>query len=152
MPCGTETARTSRRIGSWKSWKRSGNARSTPSRSCPRGLRDIRGSSNPKNVWLGTSIATNADLYRIHDLVKAVPENLRFVSIEPIHEDLDFWFGKKGIGWIIIGAETGNRKGKIVSEKLWIQRIIDNGRVESIPVFVKENARWPEDIYEFPRT
>lgn len=106
--------------------------------------------SYPANVWLGTSIATNSDLYRIHDLTQAAHKNLKFVSIEPIHERIIFWFSKRFIDWIIVGAETGNKKGKIIPESDWIRRIMDNGKEESIPVFIKDNVRWPEKIGQFP--
>ncbi len=67
----------------------------------------------PENVWLGTSIATSADCYRVNDLRDLNLHNIRFVSIEPIHEHIDFWFSRKALDWIILGAETGHRKGKI---------------------------------------
>lgn len=107
--------------------------------------------SYPENVWLGTSVATNADLYRIHDLSRVVPHNIRFVSIEPIHEKLDFWFTGKAVDWIIIGAETGHRKGRIVPEPEWISSLVENGKAENIPVFIKDNVKYScEVIRDFP--
>ena len=105
--------------------------------------------SYPSNVWLGTSISTNADRHWVTDLCNASPNNLRFVSVEPLHEELDFQFSRT-ISWIIIGAETGNRKGKIVPERKWVQEIINNGRKNGIPVFIKDNVNWHETIREFP--
>lgn len=87
--------------------------------------------SYPENVWLGTSIAANADLHRIHELIHACPNNLKFVSIEPIHERIDHHFSE--IDWIIIGAETGHRKGKIIPAKKWITEIIKTAGVANIP-------------------
>ena len=43
--------------------------------------------------------------------------------------------------WVIIGAETGNRKGKVIPEKAWIDAIVDTCRNAQIPVFMKESLR-----------
>ena len=105
----------------------------------------------PENVWLGTSIATSADCHRVIDLRDLKLPNLKFVSIEPIHERIDFWFSKKAIGWIILGGETGHRKGKIRPQREWIAPIIEDARAEGIPLFIKDNAGWPEKIRDFPQ-
>jgi protein gp37 len=101
-----------------------------------------------KNVWLGTSITKTKDCHRVDDLKKNNPNNTKFVSIEPLHEQIDYWIS--GVGWIIIGAETGNRKGKIIPEKKWIDLLIKNARAENIPIFLKDNLGWHEQIREFP--
>jgi protein gp37 len=103
--------------------------------------------SFPQNVWLGTSITDNSDTYRIHDLDKAAGSNLQFVSIEPIHQRINFWFSK--IDWVIVGAETRNA-GRIIPEEGWIHEIINNCKAENIPLFIKDNVGWPEKIQEFP--
>ena len=106
----------------------------------------------PSNAWLGTSVTTSADCHRIDTLVDLKNANVKFVSIEPIHGKIDFWFPKEGIDWIIIGAETGNRKGKIKPLNEWITLIIENARTEGIPLFLKGNLHWPETIQEYPGT
>jgi protein gp37 len=104
----------------------------------------------PHNIWLGTSITTTADCHRVHTLANLASPNIKFVSIEPIHEKIDFWFLKEAIDWIIVGAETGNRKEKIKPEGEWITAIIENARREGIPLFLKESLQWPETIQEYP--
>jgi len=106
----------------------------------------------PSNVWLGTSIATSEDCHRVHTLANLKNSNIKFVSIEPIHKHINFWFSKEIIDWIIIGAETGNRKGKIKPEGEWITAIVENARAEEIPLFLKGNLLWPETIQEYPGT
>ncbi len=106
----------------------------------------------PPNVWLGTSIATTADCHRVQTLTNLQSPNIKFVSIEPIHEKIDFWFSKDQIDWLIIGAETGNRKGKIKPQGEWITSVIQNARAEGIPLFLKGNLHWPEEIQEYPNT
>jgi protein gp37 len=104
----------------------------------------------PKNAWLGTSVATTADCHRIQQLHSQKLPNICFVSIEPIHEHLNFWFSKKEVDWIILGAETGHRKTRIIPDKEWIASIISNCQSEGIPLFIKNNAGWPEQIRKFP--
>jgi protein gp37 len=106
----------------------------------------------PSNVWLGTSIATTADCHRVQTLANLRNPNIKFISIEPIHEKIDFWFSKSAIDWLIVGAETGNRKGKIKLENEWITAIIENARAEGIPLFLKGNLHWPVTIQEYPET
>jgi protein gp37 len=104
----------------------------------------------PPNVWLGTSIATTSDCHRVRYLAGLKNGNIKFVSVEPIHEKIEFWFSKKQIDWIIIGAETGNKKGKVKAEVEWINSIIKNVRAEGIPLFIKDNVHWHETIRQFP--
>lgn len=104
----------------------------------------------PPNAWLGTSIAKTADCHRITELASLANRNLKFVSVEPIHERIDFQFKNGVVDWIIIGAETGNRIGKIIAKKEWVEAILKNAREEEIPVFIKNNLCWPIEIKEFP--
>lgn len=104
----------------------------------------------PDNVWLGTSVTTNKDLHRVGQLLKAAPGHLKFVSVEPIHERISSHF--IGLDWIIVGAETGHRKGRIVPEREWIRSIIRNAGEDGIPVFIKHNVGWHKRIREFPST
>ena len=67
-------------------------------------------------------------------MCRASPGNLRFVSVEPLHEELNIRFSRS-IDWIILGAETGSRKGKIVPERKWVQQIIVNARKNKTPIF-----------------
>jgi len=106
----------------------------------------------PENVWLGTSVSGESDNYRIYGLYDNTDKkkNIRFVSAEPLHGSLRTPLEKNELDWVIIGAETGNRKGKIVPRAEWVEDIIDNCRAEKIPIFIKENVGWPKKIQEFP--
>jgi len=78
-----------------------------------------------------------------------------FISIEPLQDGntplkqiCDGWFN-----WVIIGAETGNRKDKIIPKRKWITDIVDACRAANIPVFLKNNLAdiWQEPlIQEYP--
>lgn len=112
----------------------------------PLGWRNLYASylSLPSNLWCGVSIATKGDYNRVHDLVAAIhgsgAEGRLFVSIEPLMgpmNDLDL----RGISWVIIGAETGNRKGKVAPELEWIEQIIAEADSHGIPVFMKDSLK-----------
>jgi len=60
-----------------------------------------------------------------------------FLSIEPINE-LIVLSGYKP-DWVILGAETGNRKQKAVPEKSWIESIVSYCQRNAILLFMKEN-------------
>lgn len=88
----------------------------------------------PKNAWIGYS--TTGTLYHRWD--PKHKNNVKFVSVEPIQEPMSGTLDR--LTWIIVGAETGNRKGKILPEKTWIQDILHQACPIGIPVFVKDNA------------
>lgn len=73
-----------------------------------------------------------------------VPVGIKsFASIEPIQNQLtrsEINMATK-TGWVIIGAETGNRKGKVVPDKNWILDIVEACRESYTPVFMKESLR-----------
>lgn len=77
-----------------------------------------------------------------------------FLSIEPILEDFGEFGADEWPEWVIIGAETGNRKGKIVPEKSWIDNLVRQCKERNIPVFMKESLRafYGDDLLrEFPK-
>lgn len=46
---------------------------------------------------------------------------------------------KSNIEWVIIGAETGNRKGKVTPKREWIDNIVAKCKEVNIPVFMKSS-------------
>lgn len=72
-----------------------------------------------------------------------------FVSIEPIQKDFSvqerfsMMPGKQQncIDWMIVGAETGNRKNKTIPKREWIEHLITTSEKTGIPLFMKESLR-----------
>jgi len=116
------------------------------------------------NVWLGTSVGSNKGLQRIYHLCK-VKSKVRFLSIEPLHEEVDLnevRSPKDGckipilnfsediypvdgfigpIHWVIVGGESGNDNGKYryrPCEIKWIEDIVKLCTLTKVPVFVKQ--------------
>ena len=76
-----------------------------------------------------------------------------FISIEPLLQGFDE-FHIKGLEWVIIGAETGTRKDKIIPKREWIASIVSQCRAATkIPIFMKPSLApiWGEPlIQEYP--
>jgi len=86
------------------------------------------------NVWLGSSIENRAALARL-DHLRATPAALRFLSLEPLLEDLGE-IDLTGIGWVIVGGESG--PGARPCDLAWIRSIVRQCREAQVPCFVKQ--------------
>lgn len=84
--------------------------------------------------YRGKAIHDAGDFY-----FPAHPSKNRFVSLEPLLYDIGKNIGSIGAEWVIIGAETGNRKGKVVPEKSWVENIVRYCDNNGIPVFMKDS-------------
>jgi len=76
-----------------------------------------------------------------------------FVSIEPILSVAHVDEPVKKVDWVIIGAESGNRKGKVIPKREWLENIVENCRATGTPVFMKSSLAkiWGEPlIQEYP--
>lgn len=111
------------------------------------------------NVWLGTSVGTQATAdERIPHLLRA-PAAVRFLSCEPLLEEvnlgrlvfhhpgrsqLDKWhdremLGRRDIDWVIIGGESG--KGARPCNLAWIRSLIEQCKAAGTKCFVKQLGR-----------
>ena len=77
----------------------------------------------PPEHWYGYSATEQDMLWHFKHANECPCVNL-FVSIEPILKPMNPGFcSHVPADWVIIGAETGNRKGKVTPEKKWIDEI-----------------------------
>lgn len=56
-------------------------------------------------------------------------------------------------GLVHLGAETGNRKDKVVPKREWIEGVVEQAKALGKPVFMKDSMKpiWGDDIItEFP--
>ena len=89
------------------------------------------------NFWFGSSLTKPDDEFAWFKDKKFH----WFVSIEPILEPfkaLDYFHLPE---WVIVGAETGNRKDKTIPKRGWIENIAEQCRAFGIPVFMKESLK-----------
>lgn len=90
-----------------------------------------------ENWWFGSTIDNRkAECFRCGNTWNT------FTSIEPLTEYLDMGIGSFGNDrWTIIGAETGNRKGKITPKREWVENIVEAAQITGVKVFMKESLR-----------
>lgn len=113
------------------------------------------------NMWYGVTITNMEQVLRAYETIGFLPGGANvFFSIEPLHEDISrhsIWDNmsvNRYMEWVIIGAETGSRIGKIIPRKRWIENIVIDCREAGIPVFMKSSLKdiWGEPlIQEFPK-
>ena len=111
------------------------------------------------NVWLGVSVENRKHgLLRIDNL-RRTQAAVRFLSIEPLLEDLGP-FCLDGIDWVIVGGESG--PGARAMKREWVVHVRDECRRRGIPFFFKQwggtvksrtGRELDGDVYDdFPRT
>ena len=96
----------------------------------------------PKNIWLGVTVENiKQGLPRI-EVLKEIDAEIRFLSIEPLLEDL----GKvnfQGIHWAIVGGESGAKARPMKKE--WVLNIKEQFNKQKIAFFFKQWGTWGED-------
>ena len=87
------------------------------------------------NMMFGVSVCTKNDLHRVDDLKHTKNIMHRFVSFEPLLEDIEIEPSMlDGIEWVIAGAQTGDDAGPCRQE--WLEKIVDAANKKGIPVFM----------------
>lgn len=95
----------------------------------------LRFVSNDSNIWWGVSVENRKHgLPRLEHLCSA-PARVRFLSIEPLIEDLGT-FSLKGISWVIVGGESG--PGARPMSRAWVLAIRDQCQRFKVPFFFKQ--------------
>lgn len=90
-----------------------------------------------ENFWYGSTIMRKGESF----FNRSIHWNA-FVSIEPLLEPLDVGIGSFGCAeWVIVGAETGNRKGKIAPKREWVENIVEAAQITGMKVFMKDSLR-----------
>lgn len=88
----------------------------------------------PENVWMGVSIENRRWVIRA-DYLRRVPAKVRFVSAEPLLGPLDR-LDLTGIGWLIVGGESGPRHRRI--DPAWVRALRRQCKREGVDFFFKQ--------------
>lgn len=91
------------------------------------------------NVWLGVSVEDQANKDRI-DILRQTPAAIRFLSIEPLLEDIGE-LDLTGIHWVIVGGESG--PGERPLDVSWVRSVRDQCKAAKVPLFVKQLGARP---------
>lgn len=101
------------------------------------------------NYWYGTTITNSSDKQYLNGTYNT------FLAIEPILERIDIaeiCLNNKP-KWVIIGAETGNRKGRVIPDQEWIIEIVNYCKENNIPLFMESSLKGimqNDFVQEFP--
>jgi protein gp37 len=87
------------------------------------------------HVWLGVSVEDRRHGVPRIEALRSTPAAVRFLSIEPLLEDLGE-LDLTAIDWVIVGGESGPRARPMREE--WVLSIRDRCRRARIPFFFKQ--------------
>lgn len=91
-----------------------------------------------ENMWYGFSYTNNES----DGWASKYGDKNNFVSVEPLLEDLQLFDENilcRAAKWVIIGAETGRSKTKVIPKIEWIDKILRHCDKFRIPVFMKNS-------------
>jgi protein gp37 len=95
----------------------------------------------PTNVWLGTTVEARSTKERI-DTLRAIQAPIRFLSCEPLIEDLGE-LNLTNIDWVIVGGESG--KSARPMEEEWVLSIERQAAANGSAFFFKQWGAWGSD-------
>ena len=96
----------------------------------------------PQNVWLGVSVEDKRHGVPRIDYLRQVDAHIRFLSVEPLLEDI----GKinlEGIHWVIVGGESGHKARPMREE--WAVNVQIQAERAGAAFFFKQWGGWGAD-------
>ncbi len=87
------------------------------------------------HIWWGVSVENRAHGLARIDVLRQAPAAMRFLSVEPLLEDLGE-INLDGIGWMIVGGESG--VGARPVERSWVVNLREQCRAANVPFFFKQ--------------
>lgn len=96
----------------------------------------------PKNVWVGVTVEVQTSKSRIEALRTIKNAPIRFLSCEPLLEDLGE-LDLTGIDWIIVGGESGLQARPMKEE--WVKDIKAQCDAANRAFFFKQWGTWGSD-------
>jgi protein gp37 len=87
------------------------------------------------HVWFGVSVEDRKHGLPRLEALRHTPTAVRFLSIEPLLEDLGT-MDLSGIDWVIVGGESGPRARPM--QAAWVLSIRDQCRRAKVPFFFKQ--------------
>ena len=91
----------------------------------------------PPHIWIGTSIEDKAHLNRLEKL-KKIDAKIRFVSFEPLLEDIGE-VDLTGIQWAIVGGESDHSSPRPFDPE-WARNIRELCKRDNVPFFYKQSG------------
>ena len=96
----------------------------------------------PPNAWLGVSVENKKHGVSRIDVLRTIAAQVRFLSIEPLLEDLGT-IDLAGIHWVIVGGESGVKARPMRKE--WIDGVKRQCDSADVAFFFKQWGAWGSD-------
>lgn len=95
-----------------------------------------------RNVWVGVTVENRAHGLPRLDVLRRIPASIRFVSAEPLLEDLGE-IDLTGLDWVIVGGESGPKARPMKRE--WVLNIKRQCDEQCVDFFFKQWGGWGPD-------
>jgi len=96
----------------------------------------------PRNVWVGVTVENRAHGLPRLDALRRISAPIRFVSAEPLLEDLGE-IDLAGVDWVIVGGESGPKARPMKRE--WVLNIKRQCDEQGVDFFFKQWGGWGPD-------
>lgn len=96
----------------------------------------------PANAWLGVSVENRRHGVPRIDFLRQVPAHIRFLSVEPLLEDIGR-IDLTGIHWVIVGGESGPNARPMKLE--WLENVRRQCDRADVAFFFKQWGGWGLD-------
>lgn len=96
----------------------------------------------PANAWMGVSVEDKKSGIPRIDNLRQVAARIRFLSVEPLLEDLGS-LDLTGIHWVIVGGESGPNARPMKAE--WVENIRQQCEEQHVQFFFKQWGGWGAD-------
>lgn len=95
----------------------------------------LRDWADEPHIWWGVSVENRTHGMPRIDHLRAAPARVRFLSVEPLLEDLGT-INLDGIHWVIVGGESG--PGARRMDKSWVLSLLEQCQQSHVPFFFKQ--------------
>lgn len=96
----------------------------------------------PRNAWLGVSVEDRKHGIPRIDHLRGVNSSIRFLSVEPLLEDIGV-LNLERIHWVIVGGESGPKARPMKIE--WVDAIREQCEEAGVAFFFKQWGGWGAD-------
>jgi protein gp37 len=88
-----------------------------------------------KHMWWGTSVENRRHGFPRIEALRETPAEVRFLSVEPLLEDLGP-LDLNGIHWVIVGGESGPSARTMEAD--WVRSVCDQCQAQGVSFFFKQ--------------
>jgi len=106
-----------------------------------------------ENIWFGVTTENQITASnRIQHLLHS-PVYIRFLSVEPMLEELSIFTYLEQLDWLVIGAESKGAYPGRECKIEWVRDLVRQAQEANIPVFIKQlhiDGKLIKDVNQFP--